>query len=61
MEYRKEYTNKDTYLSFFTNKKIVFLKYNDKFIFYDAVDIKKSDKFIELKSINDIWDSLFWE
>lgn len=60
IEYRKEYTTCDTYLCFFISRKIIFLKYDSKFIFYDAIDINKSDKFMELWDINDIWDQLFW-
>ena len=60
MEYRKAYTKRDTFLCFLTKKKIVFLKYKNRFVFYDAVDIEKSNKFMELWRINDIWDSLFW-
>ena len=52
MEYRREKTKKDTYLCFFVKGKIVFLKYVNKFIFYDAVDENVSAKYKKLVDIN---------
>lgn len=54
IKYRKQYTKKDTYIAFFIEDYIVFTKENEsKLYFYDKVEINKSEKFIEIKSITD--------
>ena len=42
-------------------RKVVFLKYVNKFVLYDVVDESVSAKYEELIDINDFWANSFWE
>lgn len=52
LEYRKQYIDKDTYIAFFIEGYIVFLKeVNLKLIYYDKVDVSVSSHFEEIQDI----------
>ena len=59
IEYRKSITNKDTYFSFISNNNIIFLKYYKELKIYDVIPVEKSELFLKINDICDIWGTKF--
>ena len=52
LQYRKQYTNKDTYIAFFVEDYVVFTKEVElKLVLYDKVNINNSPKFKQIEDI----------
>ena len=52
LQYRKQYTNKDTYIAFFVEDYVVFTKEVElKLFLYDKVNINNSPKFKQIEDI----------